>query len=148
MFNQILVVCHGNICRSPAAEALFKHAFHEQSLSIAVQSAGVHATPGLAFDPKMQKFLSDEKIWIQDHQSKRTDEKLLRWADLILVMEQNHQRELALAFPFACGKIHLLSKWEMGSDIMDPYCRNHEDYAKAFHQIAVGVRSWCAQLKK
>ena len=36
----ILILCHGNICRSPMAEGILKHKFKQQSKNILVESAG------------------------------------------------------------------------------------------------------------
>jgi protein-tyrosine phosphatase len=38
--NKILVVCLGNICRSPLAEGIFLHLVKEKGLSITIDSAG------------------------------------------------------------------------------------------------------------
>ena len=38
--QSILFVCMGNICRSPTAEAVFRHKAKEQGLSLTVDSAG------------------------------------------------------------------------------------------------------------
>jgi len=40
---KILFVCLGNICRSPAAEGIFKHKAHEAGLAVTVDSAGTSA---------------------------------------------------------------------------------------------------------
>lgn len=47
MFNKILVVCVGNVCRSPTAERLLKR-FHP---SLTVASAGLGALVGKGADP-------------------------------------------------------------------------------------------------
>ncbi|VDZ78083.1 protein-tyrosine phosphatase [Salmonella bongori] len=47
MFNKILVVCVGNICRSPTAECLLQR-FHP---SLTVASAGLGALVGKGADP-------------------------------------------------------------------------------------------------
>ncbi|HPE42601.1 MAG TPA: low molecular weight protein-tyrosine-phosphatase [Bacteroidales bacterium] len=52
----ILFVCLGNICRSPAAECIFKHKAHKAGLAVAVDSAGTSAWhAGEKADRRMQQ---------------------------------------------------------------------------------------------
>ncbi|MGU4703797.1 low molecular weight phosphotyrosine protein phosphatase, partial [Burkholderia cepacia] len=52
MFRNILIVCHANVCRSPAAEMLFKsHAASRGGPRPTFHSAGVHANDGDGIDP-------------------------------------------------------------------------------------------------
>ncbi len=51
MFNKILVVCVGNVCRSPTAERLLKR-FHP---SLTVASAGLGALVGKGADPAAER---------------------------------------------------------------------------------------------
>ena len=43
MYSSILFVCLGNICRSPAAEAIFRKKAHQKGLGVSAQSAGTAA---------------------------------------------------------------------------------------------------------
>ena len=40
--TSVLFVCLGNICRSPTAEAVFKHKAAQAGLNIEIDSAGTH----------------------------------------------------------------------------------------------------------
>ena len=57
MFKNILIVCVGNICRSPTAEALFAHRLSGQDLTIS--SAGIGALVGNPMDKTAHEVLQD-----------------------------------------------------------------------------------------
>ena len=60
MFANVLIVCHANVCRSPAAEWLFRSRQHERGAQpIAFRSAGLRAIDGHAMDPVMRRLLEE-----------------------------------------------------------------------------------------
>lgn len=60
MFKNILIVCVGNICRSPTAEALFAHRLSGQGLTIS--SAGIGALVGNPMDKTAHEVLQDHGL--------------------------------------------------------------------------------------
>ena len=53
--SSLLFVCTGNICRSPTAEGVMRHALKERGLSLRLDSAGVASYHiGEAPDPRTQ----------------------------------------------------------------------------------------------
>src|SRR3546814_5479400 len=88
MFKNILIVCVGNICRSPTAEALFAHRLSGQDLTIS--SAGIGALVGNPMDKTAHEVLQDNGLELPAHCARQVDSHMLHQADLILAMEHSH----------------------------------------------------------
>lgn len=88
---KILMVCTGNICRSPMAEVLLKHIWPESSEeSLEVNSAGTHALYGHEATPEAIQAMNEYGIDLTRHRARLLTNRMLREANLILVMEQFH----------------------------------------------------------
>lgn len=89
----ILVVCTGNICRSPLAAQILTTRLGSQDAS--VSSAGTHAREGTPPTPdtlligRRLGLPADRGSW---HTSRLLNESLLRKADLVLTMTRDHRR--------------------------------------------------------
>jgi protein-tyrosine phosphatase len=119
MFNQILVICYGNVCRSPAAEAILANRLKQLEPKITIQSAGIGAHPGQKAHRYMVELLSEKGIDLTAHRAQRLNQDLVTWADLILVMENLQMQHLEQAFPGSLGKTQLLGRWDT-LEIPDP----------------------------
>ncbi len=94
--TKILFVCLGNICRSPAAEAIFLYRIKEKKLldKFEVDSAGTggwHA--GNLADSRMRKAALERGITIESRARQITLEDLNKF-DLILAMDNSNLRDL------------------------------------------------------
>jgi deoxyribodipyrimidine photolyase-related protein len=79
------------------------------------------------------------------HRSRPIDPELMRWADLVLVMEGDHRRHLLQLAPSSAGKVYLLGHWG-GIEIPDPYRQGREVCEAVYHQIATAVELWLLRL--
>lgn len=146
MFERILVVCTGNICRSPLAEALLRLQLRADGRdSIAqVRSAGTRALVDkpvdetVLFVARQQPALLPE---LERHKAQQINGTLLWWADLILAMEPHHVRQLSRMDPSVAPKVHLLGHWA-GGPIADPYMKHELDYRICHGSIERAVLSW------
>ena len=86
--QNILVICVGNICRSPMAEYLLK----QQYPLLHIESAGISGLIGHAADEKAILCMQRLGIDMQPHLAKKLNSNLIKKADLILVMSQNQQK--------------------------------------------------------
>ncbi len=90
MFNRILVVCMGNICRSPLGEASLKAIMPNK----AVCSAGIATEPsgliGQPADSMMQSVSANHGLELNEHKAQQLTQDLCDSNDLILVMEPAH----------------------------------------------------------
>ena len=145
MIRHILVVCVGNICRSPMAEALLKRALRGQD-GITVESAGLGALVGHPASEYSQELMLEMGLDISEHRARQIHPDMVRDADLVLVMEAGHKRAIDDADPTARGKVHRLGDWQ-DADVDDPYRKPKEAYEKAVADIEEGVRLWVEKLK-
>lgn len=114
--QHILVICVGNICRSPMAEYFLKQQFPQFN----IQSAGLNALVGKSADPKAIHCMDQYNIDIRSHTARQVTDQLIKWADIILVMTQNQQNYIENLWPFAYGKTFRLGHWQH-QNIKDPY---------------------------
>jgi protein-tyrosine phosphatase len=88
----ILVVCTGNICRSPMAAALIAQRLRAAGVPVNVTSAGL-ATADQPADPLAASAVARHGGDVGEHRSRRLDAAEVAGADLILGMERLHVRE-------------------------------------------------------
>jgi len=148
MFNQILVVCTGNICRSPMAEGLLSNTLNNvNSLKKTVASAGIHAVVGYSADKFAQRVMQNHGFDISRHHARQLNIDLINWADLILVMEKEQKTTVELNYLCARGKIFCIGKWR-DFDVPDPYCQPYNSFELAFDMIAKGVSDWASKFSE
>ena len=140
-FDHILVVCVGNICRSPMAEALLKQRFPNKM----IDSAGVGALVGHAADPAALEIISKQDIDITNHVAKQIDEQLAKKADLIFTMSDGQTKWIEERWPFCRGKTFKLGHW-MDKDIADPYKHEISAFEIAHQDIVDGLAQWADKI--
>lgn len=140
MFKNILVVCVGNICRSPTAEALLQH--HLQGRGLDISSAGVGALVDKPMDATARELLQEHGLDLPEHQARQLTRDLAHRSDLILVMEQKHLSAVLSIAPEARGKTFLLGKWLKDKEIPDPYRQQRPAFEHVYRLIEESVRAW------
>ena len=146
MLNSLLIVCTGNICRSPAAAYLFRQRLGKTpSWAGQVASAGIDALVGQGADETVQAVMSAQGIDLSAHRATQLTLEHLRQADLVLVMEK-HQRQAILDMdPTARGKTFLLGHW-IDAEIPDPYQRGEAAHRQAIELIVAASKPWIDKL--
>ena len=140
-FNNILVVCVGNICRSPMAEALLKQRYPHKN----VDSAGVGALVGHSADPAALEIMAGQEIDITNHVAKQIDEGLAKKADLIFTMSDSQTKWIEERWPFCRGKTFKLGHWQ-DKDIADPYKHEMSAFQTAYQDIVVSLEQWADKI--
>ena len=135
--QNILVVCVGNICRSPMAQYLLR----QQYPHLNIDSAGVAGLVGQTADPKAQFCLKKLNLDLSQHVAKKLDSHMLKNADLILVMSQGQQHYLEKNWPFAKGKTFRLGHWQ-SCDIADPYHLDQSTFDQTCQLIQHCIQDW------
>jgi protein-tyrosine phosphatase len=145
MFKRILIVCVGNICRSPTAEYLLRHRLGNAH-GAQISSAGLSAMAGYSMDTTSLALLREHGVDGETHRARQLDSALLRQSDLILAMEKSHVAAMVRMAPEASGKVFLLDRWLDGRDIPDPYRQQRPAYEHVYGLIEQGVNSWLRYL--
>ncbi len=146
MFNDILVVCVGNICRSPMAEGLFKQVLmNAGKTGMVVSSAGLNALVGHRADTSACQLLAQRQIDISMHRACQINSEMIRAANIVLVMELAHKMAIEAKEPSARGKIFRLGEWEK-FDIPDPYQQGLSAFEHSLMLIERGVSHWVDKL--
>jgi len=145
MIKHILVVCVGNICRSPMAEALLRSALRDQG-DFTVESAGLGALVGHPADDKALELMGEINEDVSEHRARQIHPDMVKKADLVLVMEAGHKRSIDIADSTARGKVSRLGEWQ-DRDIGDPYRQPKTAFADALQEIQEGVASWVQKIK-
>ncbi|MEA2087922.1 MAG: low molecular weight protein arginine phosphatase [Candidatus Caldatribacteriota bacterium] len=130
MIKTILFVCTGNTCRSPMAEGIFRKMLKERkedNSSFNILSAGISALPGISPTPEAIKVMSEQGIDISQHHAQELREEIIKKADLILVMENEHKEYIHKEFPFAQNKTFLLKRFALNNKTESDQ-RNEKNY--------------------
>jgi len=148
----ILVVCTGNICRSPMAEGLLRHMLPKGWAShMHIHSAGTHGLDDQPATPFAIEAAAEMGVDISGHRARSLDREMVSQADLILVMEPFHREIVARAVrPEARNRLRLLTDFEtprQSDTIDDPY--NHSlkvfrDCLSRMRDCLEGVLSYLA----
>lgn len=144
MIDSILVVCVGNICRSPTGERLLKKILPEKTIA----SAGFAACCGKPADQTASEVAMGHGLSLDGHIARPMTSSLCRDADLILVMEKKHIRHLLWIHPTARGKTMLFGHWLNQQEIVDPYRKDREVFEQVYGLLEDSARKWGGVLSR
>lgn len=138
MFHRILVVCVGNVCRSPMAAAELSRRLAARGAGATVESAGIAALVGRPADPLAQELMRARGIDLSGHRARQFTPDLARTFELILVMSAEQQRALERMLPSARGRVQRIGRWG-GFDVPDPYRCARGAFVQALELIDRGL---------
>lgn len=140
-FENILVVCIGNICRSPMAEALFKQKYPEKNIS----SAGLEGLVGYPADPMTIECMRAIGVDVSSHVARQLDLDMLVQADIVFAMTTQQVKKIEERWSFSKGKVFRLCHWT-NKNIADPYRKDMQDFILAKDLAQEGIRDWSLRL--
>lgn len=146
MFHHILVVCSGNICRSPVAAALLQQSFPDKVISsagVAVEASGLS---GHEMEACARRVAEAQGLVCPSHSAQQLTSSMVSQADIILVMETHHRHEIARRFPVALAKTFLLGNWLEKCEIDDPYRKSEEAFIYIHRHLVQSCNSWIGRL--
>ncbi|MEC9261435.1 MAG: low molecular weight protein-tyrosine-phosphatase [Pseudomonadota bacterium] len=121
----VLFVCLGNICRSPTAEAVFRHKADEAGLKLTIDSAGTHGYHiGSAPDKRSQAAGKERGYSFKGLKCRRVSDTDFETFDLILAMDQSNLETLReMSDPEHHHKIRLMLDFAgyENEEVPDPY---------------------------
>ena len=144
MFESILVVCVGNICRSPTGERLLKSYIPNKR----IDSAGIGALVGQAADEMAQHVASTHSLSLEGHVAKQLTKEMCREFSLILVMEKGHIDAVCRLAPEVRGKTMLFAHWLNQQDVPDPYRKSQESFEFVYKLLAESDQKWSQALNR
>ena len=139
--KRILVVCHGNIIRSPFAARLVVQALADHE-AVSISSGGLEAVPGNPPDPTAILIGSRFSVDLKDHTAVPVTADSVANADVIFVMEIAHLLAMRRRFPEARRKTFLLTCLapETPLEIRDPVDGDETVFQACFEHIVRAVR--------
>ncbi|WP_413738002.1 protein tyrosine phosphatase [Sodalis sp. RH21] len=144
MFDTVLVVCVGNICRSPTGERLLQKYLPGKNII----SAGLSPLLNKPADELACHVANDNKLSLADHHAKKVTADLCHEYDLILVMERKHIDRLCKIAPEARGKIMLFGHWLQQTEIPDPYKQSRKTFEYVYHLLDESAQQWAKALNR
>jgi protein-tyrosine phosphatase len=144
--RRVVVICHGNICRSPFAGLLLAR----EREDLEVRSAGLAARAGKPAEPGARRAVRRYDLDLEEHGARPFEREDVDWADLILGMQGRHAREVARRWPDAAGKTLLLGDFLSSPPyaIADPWGEPDAVFDATFDQIARSVSALCEALPR
>lgn len=144
MFSSVLVVCVGNICRSPLGE----RALRQGLPGMTVTSAGLGAVVGSAADETAARVAAEAGVDLGGHVARQLTAEIGGGHDLILVMEPGHLAEVRRRHPHLAGRTMLFDHWSGARGIADPYRMPEAFHREARDQILTATKAWVNRLGK
>lgn len=137
MLERVLMVCVGNICRSPMAEGLARARLGGRP-DARVESAGLGALVGEPADATAVELMRERGLDISSHRARQLTPRMMSEYDLVLVMEAKHVQAVEEMSPAMRGRVHRIGKFG-GFDVPDPYRRERAAFETALGLIERGV---------
>ncbi len=143
----ILVICTGNMCRSPMAEALMRHRLAARGLEAGVLSRGLAAPAGRAPHPFALRTAEHFGVPIDPgKRAAQVNQVDLRLASVVLVMDKGHRHQVQQRYPAAGGKTFLLGHWRDQLEIPDPLHEPEEVFLAQWPVMAAACEDWIDHL--
>lgn len=143
--KRVLVVCVGNVCRSPTAEAILRNRC--PGGGFVVESAGLGALTGNPIEPFAEAVLVEHGLSAKGHVARQVTPDLVDATDLVLVMEAQQLGAIHALSASAVERTFLLGKWHGEIDIPDPYRQRLAVFRDVYWMIDKAVNSWCMHLR-
>ena len=143
---KILFVCHGNICRSPMAEAIMKYLTKDKNDYYIESKATSFEEIGNPIYSPCKRVLDKYHIPYDDHRASRVEPSDYDKFDYIIIMDRLNERNIKYIFTKDTSKVHKLLEYSNSNgDISDPWYTG--EYEECFKQIYKGCENFLKYLE-
>lgn len=141
--ENLVFICHGNICRSPLGEAVARQQYHLQS-----ESFGLDCTDGALADPRAQAFAQGIGVDLSQHASRHIRDYEPQPCDLIVVMEPKHILQLPPLL--SVTQITLVGLWldRPQPYVHDPFSSSPHHFNYCEELVVRGVKGMAERINK
>ncbi|MDQ6955276.1 MAG: hypothetical protein Q9M20_07515 [Mariprofundaceae bacterium] len=140
--SPIMMVCAGNMCRSPFAEYYMRMKLEQAGVAGACFSRGLLAMPGRKAPDLAKQIAREFGVEMQTHISQTMLAPDVDRAALIMVMEPAQRQHLSKMRPASIGKVFLLSQPLGGAAIADPMGSDADFFRKVYQEISHAIDAW------
>jgi len=150
------MVCMGNICRSPTAEAVLRQKAHNAGIGLHIESAGTLALhKGNKPDSRSVDTAQRRGYSFKGQRSRPVENSDFERFDLILAMDDDNMRELLIRCPAALrDKVKLLLSYadsnaasELSNEVPDPYYGGKKGFELVLELIEQGCDGLLSELR-
>lgn len=150
----VLIVCTGNICRSPTGEGVLRHLAEKRGLAdrVRIESAGTHDYHvGEGPDPRSVRHAAKRGYDLSRLRAAQVSPEDFFAYDYILAMDRGHLRILrAMAPKDAKARLGLFldasARWK-GEDIPDPYYGGTEGFERVLDMVEEAAERWLDRIE-
>ena len=143
---KVLMVCTGNICRSPTAEGVLRELARREGLTLHVESAGTHDYHlGEPPDERAQHHARRRGYDLSRQRARRVRKSDFREFDLILAMDRGHLGILQRQCPAEHrAKLRLFAAQR---EVPDPYYGGPEGFEQVLDLVEAACRELLAEIR-
>jgi len=148
--RNVLVLCHGNIMRSPYAGEKLRTMLGRRRNEVEIITAGLAAQRGRPADSRVLDAAHARGIDLGTHRAQPVTAAMVEAADVVLVMDAGQLVEVASRFPGAGAKTFLLANLaaDSGLEIPDPVSRDRAFLEQCLNQVDIAMRPVATILKQ
>lgn len=144
---KVLFICHGNICRSPMAEYIFKKLIKDAGIEeyFEVDSAATSREEiGNDIYPPAKKCLMEHSVPFEIHYARQITKQDVEYYDYIIAMEDYNIKNLERMFGQSYKFKRLLDFTDTPGNISDPWYTG--DFEIAYAEIEKGCRAFLEEI--
>lgn len=139
--SRVLILCYGNIYRSPFVEFYLRSMMPEVS-DVEIRSAGFHQVEGRQSSKDYIEHCRNWGIDLSAHRSKKVDKAFFDWAQVIVIMDGHNYNLARMLDPGVSNRLIWLGalSGQVPVEIPDPYGKPTEQQQKVVEQLAAASR--------